>query len=140
LNNYLQQEKYSREEIINVLYHLNDYVNNEKKYTYKVSHPMPRNCQKYIQDKVAAHFELMNNGSVQPFQVIQHHKLYKLFVLLVDCDIKKFIDFGKNKGLNIHHDEVSENLMRILINYAVIYSLGQHYDSAFSKFDVCGCG
>ena len=30
--------------------------------------------------------------------------------------------------------------MRLLMNYAIIYSLGFYYDNRMPKFNVCGCG
>jgi hypothetical protein len=51
--------------------------------------------------------------------------LYKCLLECITSSFKTLRTFGLSKGVILNYDNLSEKLMRILIQYAVIYSVGR---------------
>ena len=94
------------------MYYLNEHCHKAKKYTEKVEHkfqypPLGEGCQNLIQNSVQEHLSVIRSGRLRPFSFVENDKLYKLLVLIVDSDIKEFVNFGKRHNLNMQTDEIS---------------------------------
>ena len=138
LNEFLEIEKIDPKFVISACLEVNEYCKTH--FTKEVKEGHSR-CQNSMQQQLQQHFEKYKNYEKPP---IQKSSIYKNLFDIVTGDLNNFLLFAQEQGLT--HFKWSQNvadenfMLRLLINYALLYSISRHFDKSIKPFTTCGCG